>query len=181
VNGAQRGLNIGAGGLNAGGVKRRRGTDETDASERTALLPATRGPIVNRALWTLQALVSFLFLFGGSAKLAMPMDELAAQTGLPSFLLLFVSVAEVAGGLGLILPGLLRIKVGLTPLAAAGLTLIMVGAVVLGLMSGDVVATLFPLVTGLLTATIAYIRYLVLPHGRPGPVRRRPLAQAAIA
>jgi len=44
----------------------------------------------------------------------MPLDELVAQTGLPGGLIQFVSVAEVLGALGLILPGLLRIRLTLT-------------------------------------------------------------------
>jgi hypothetical protein len=138
---------------------------------------------MNRATWTVQTLLSALFLFGGTAKLTMPLDEIAAHTGLPVFLILFASLAEVAGGLGLILPGLFRIKVGLTPLAAAGLTVIMAVAVGLGLQAGDVAAVVFPLVTGLLTATVTYIRGFVLPHGRPACRRvsrqARPQAVAA--
>jgi hypothetical protein len=131
---------------------------------------------MNRALWIVQGLLSFLFIFGGCAKLAMPIDELTAQVPVPGLLLQFISVAEVLGGLGLILPGLLRIRVGLTPLAAAGLTIIMAGGVVLGLMARDVVAVMFPLVTGILTALVAYTRSVVRPHGQPA---RRELAQAA--
>ncbi len=130
---------------------------------------------MNRALWIVQGLLGFLFIFGGCAKLAMPIDELAAQVPVPALLIQFISLAEVLGGLGLILPGLLRIRTGLTPLAAAGLTLIMVGAVVLGLMSGDVVASLFPLVTGLVSALVAYSRWIVVPHGQAA---RRRLALA---
>ena len=45
----------------------------------------------------------------------------------------FIGVAEVLGAIGLILPGVLRIRPGLTPLAAAGLVIIMIGATVIGL------------------------------------------------
>ncbi|MCC7370356.1 MAG: DoxX family protein [Chloroflexi bacterium] len=155
-------------------------------------LPATRRPadtppntrrrqIVNIALWTLQVLVGALFIFGGSAKLAMPLDELLAQMpiALPGLLMQFISVAEVVGGLGLILPGLVRIRVGLTALAAAALTIIMVGAVVVCSLSGDVLAPLFPLVTGLLTATIAYGRWQLRPLGRPARRRQQAVVLAA--
>jgi hypothetical protein len=123
---------------------------------------------MSRALWIVQGLLAFLFIFGGCTKLAMPIDELLAQmpVAVPGLLMQFVSLAEVLGGLGLILPGLLRIRTGLAPLAAAGLTIIMAGAVVIGLMIGDPVGTLFPLVTGLLTALVAYTRWLVVPHGQ---------------
>lgn len=128
---------------------------------------------MNRALWIVQTLLAALFIFGGCAKLAMPIDELSAAAGLPGLFLQFISLAEVLGGLGLILPGLLRIATFLTPLAAAGLTIIMAGAVVMGLISDDPIAAAFPLVTGILTALVAYSRAVVRPHGQPA---RRQLA-----
>jgi hypothetical protein len=119
---------------------------------------------VKYVLWTIQGLLALLFAFGGSAKLAMPLDELVAQTGIPGALLVFVSVAEVLGAVGLILPGLLRIKPGLTPLAAARLVVIMVGATVLTLTSGQGAAALFPAVVGLLAGFVAYGRTVLAPQ-----------------
>jgi hypothetical protein len=132
---------------------------------------------MNRALWIVQVLLSALFIFAGGAKLAMPIDELSAAVGMPGLFLQFISLAEVLGGLGLILPGLLRIRVGLTPLAAAGLTIIMVGAVVLDFMSGDMVSTVIALVTLMLTAFVAYYRAVIRPHGKPA--RRQQMVRAA--
>ena len=120
-------------------------------------------------LWTLQILLGLLFLFAGGSKLIMPieqMHELARQSGqtpLPGFLLRFIGVAELLGGLGLILPGLLRIKPFLTTLAAAGLVIIMIGATVITLSSGHVGPALFPLIVCLLLAFIAYGRWRVAP------------------
>src|ERR671937_74365 len=99
---------------------------------------------MNRALWTVQGMLAALFLFAGGAKLAMPLDELAAQTGLPGLFIQFIAVAEVLGALGLILPGLLRVRPGLTPLAAAGLVIIMIGATVLTISSSGVAPALIP-------------------------------------
>jgi DoxX-like protein len=130
------------------------------------------------ALWTIQALLALLFAFGGAAKLAMPLDELAAQTGIPGPLLLVVSVSELLGALGLILPGLLRIKPGLTPLAAAGLVIIMIGATTLTLTSGQGAAALFPALVGLLAAFVAYGRMYLAPQQPRTP---RTTLQAAAA
>jgi hypothetical protein len=80
-------------------------------------------------------------------------------------------VAEVLGALGLILPGLLRIRPVLTSLAAAGLVIIMIGATLLTLTLGDVAGASIPLVVGVLAATIAYGR-------RPAPRRRSVQAPA---
>jgi hypothetical protein len=73
-------------------------------------------------------------------------------------------VAEVLGGLGLVLPGLFRIRTGLTPLAAAGLAIVMIGATVVGLAGGDVPSALIPLAVGLLLAFVAYGRWQLAPH-----------------
>jgi uncharacterized membrane protein YphA (DoxX/SURF4 family) len=115
------------------------------------------------ALWIVQVLLGLLFIFGGVSKLLMPLEELTKQIGLPGWFIQFISVAEVLGGLGLILPSLLRIAPGLTPLAAAGLVIIMIGAVLITIASGAVVSALFPLAVGLLLVFVAYGRWRLAP------------------
>src|SRR5512145_3292502 len=107
---------------------------------------------MNRALWVVQGLLALLFLFAGGTKLVLPLDQMSGPVTLPGWFLRFLGVAEVLGGLGLILPGLLKIKPGLTPLAAAGLVIIMIGATGVTLAGGDVALALIPLVVGLLAA-----------------------------
>jgi hypothetical protein len=111
-------------------------------------------------LWVIQGILAGLFLFAGAMKLVLPIDQMTAGAPfvLPGWFLRFLGVAEVLGGLGLILPGLLRIKRGLTPLAASGLVVIMIGAVVLTLRAGLVGVALFSLVVGILCAFVAYYR-----------------------
>ena len=114
-------------------------------------------------LWIIQVLLALLFLFAGGTKLVLPIDVLTSmgspnQVHLPGLLIRFIGVCEVLGGLGLILPGLLRIRRGLTPLAAAGLAIIMAGATVLTIMGDGVMLALMPLATGLLAAFVAYGR-----------------------
>ena len=120
--------------------------------------------LMNRALWIFQVLLALLFLFAGGAKLVIPVAEMAKQVGLPAMFLRFVGVLEVLGGIGLILPGLLGIRPGLTPLAAAGLVGIMIGAVVITLRMGPAPTALFPFATGLLLVFVAYGRWQVSPH-----------------
>jgi hypothetical protein len=64
----------------------------------------------------------------------------------------------VLGAIGLILPVLLRIKPGLTPLAAAGLVIIMIGATVVTLMTGGIAMAIMPVVVGLLLVFVVYGR-----------------------
>src|SRR4030081_3130425 len=98
---------------------------------------------MNIILWIAVALLALLFLFAGGTKLVLSIEQMRAmgppnQVLLPGLLIKFIGVCEVLGGLGLILPGLFRIRPGLTPLAATGLIVIMIGAIVTTLMSGQV-------------------------------------------
>ena len=124
-------------------------------------------------LWTIQGLLALLFLFAGGMKLVLPLAMLAGPTPLPGLFIRFIGVAEVAGAIGLILPGLLRIHRGLTPLAASGLVIIMVGATVITLAGGAVAPALVPLVVGLLSAFVAYGRWRLLSDGQPRHVHVR--------
>ena len=85
----------------------------------------------------------------------------------------FLGVAEVAGALGLILPGLLGIRPGLTPLAAACLVIIMIGATVITTATMGVGLALIPLAVGLLAGFVAYGRWRLAPLGERAsrPVR----------
>ncbi len=116
------------------------------------------------AQWIVQGLLAALFLFAGGTKLVLPLEKLAGPMPLPGLFLRLIGVAEVLGAIGLILPGLLRIRPGLTPLAAAGLVIIMIGATVLTLAGGEVAMALVPLVVGLLAAFVAYGRWRLAPH-----------------
>jgi uncharacterized membrane protein YphA (DoxX/SURF4 family) len=116
------------------------------------------------ALWIVQGLLAALFLFAGGMKLVLPVEEMTEQIQLPGLFLRFIGVAEVLGAIGLVLPGLLRIRPGLTPLAAAGLVIIMIGATVVTLASGVVAPALISLVVGLLAALVAYGRWRLAPH-----------------
>jgi hypothetical protein len=125
---------------------------------------------MNVALWIVQGLLALVFLFTGGMKLLMPIEELTAQTPLPGPFIRFLGLAEVLGAIGLILPSLLKIRPGLTPLAAAGLVIIMIGATVLssvGFGGVDPILALIPLVIGVLAAFVAYGRWRLAPISRP--------------
>jgi hypothetical protein len=120
---------------------------------------------MNRALWTLQVLLGLFFILAsGAPKLILPLDSLPMPIPLPYAFLLFIGVAEVAGGLGLILPGLLKIRPGLTPLAAAGLVLVTIGATAYQLAAGEPGNAVFAVVMGLLCAFVGYGRWKLVPH-----------------
>ena len=120
---------------------------------------------MNILLWIIQVLVALLFLFSGSMKFVMPVEEMNRQAPvvLPGLFLHFIGVCEILGGLGLILPGLLRIKPALTPLAAAGLAAITLGATVITIKGGAIAMAAFPFVVCLLSIFVAYGRWRVAP------------------
>lgn len=119
---------------------------------------------MKKTLWAVQILLALLFLVAGAAKFFMPLDQITKD--MPASLasgafIHFIGACEVLGALGLVLPGWLRIKPGLTPLAAAGLVVIMIGATVVSLPKGAAAA--FPLLTGVLAAFVAYGRWRLSP------------------
>jgi len=118
---------------------------------------------MNLALWIVQTLLALIFLWAGGIKLVLPIEEMTKQMPLPGLFLRFIALCEVLGAIGVILPGLLRIRPGLTPLAAAGLVIIIIGATVLSLMTGDIATALIPLVVGILAAFVAYGRWRLAP------------------
>jgi len=119
---------------------------------------------MNIALWIIQILLALLFLFSGGMKLYLSPEAMAAmgppnQVHLPGLFLKFIGVCEVLGGLGLVLPGLFRIRPQLTPIAAICLLILMIGAVVVTMLGPGAGAAIPPLVVGLLCAFIAYGRW----------------------
>jgi len=98
-------------------------------------------------------------------KLVLPLEAMTGPIPVPGLFLRFIGVAEVLGAIGLILPGALRIRPGLTPLAAAGLVIIMIGATALTLASGAVALALIPLVVGVLAAFVAWGRWRLTSPG----------------
>jgi DoxX-like family len=121
---------------------------------------------MTKALWVVQGLLALLFLFAGGMKLILPLEQMTGPVPIPGLLLRFIGVVEVLGALGLILPGLLGIRPGLTPLAAAGLVIVMIGATVITLAGDAAAPALIPLAVGLLAAFVAYGRWRLAPIGR---------------
>src|SRR4051812_29554863 len=82
----------------------------------------------NGAAWTAQTLLALLFVFAGTMKFIMPPEKMQGPIALPLGFIYFIGAMEILGGLGLVLPGLYRIRPELTTIAAVGLLTIMSGA-----------------------------------------------------
>lgn len=121
---------------------------------------ASRNPFANQSvrLWAAQGVLAAVFLMAGVSKLVMSTEDLTAGTSLPAEFLRFIGVCETLGAIGLILPGILRIRRELTALAASGLVIIMIGATVITAAGGDVALAAVPFAVGLICGYVAIRR-----------------------
>ncbi len=127
--------------------------------------------VLHYSLWAAQVLIGLAFLMGGVLKATTPLAELALKmpwvTAIPGALTRFIGISEIAGGLGLILPALTRIKPVLTAFAGVGLAIIMVLAALLHVQRGELAALPINFVLGALSTFIAWGRF----RGAPIPAR----------
>jgi len=116
---------------------------------------------MNILLWIIQILLALLFLFAGITKLLPIFTMPPPPPGMwmpPIWFLKFIGLCEFLGALGLVLPGLLRRQRNLTVWAAFGLTVIMIGAVVISVMGMGIGSGVIPLIVLLLCVFVAYGR-----------------------
>lgn len=127
---------------------------------------------MNRFVWVLQWLLGIYFVLIGITHFVIP-DNLPATLewmyDLPTWVHVVTGVTEIAGGLGLVLPHLTGIRRELTPLAAAGLTIIMVSAAVYHVGRSEWQNVGFTIVLGILLATVAAYRRRGLEAGTAAP------------
>lgn len=124
----------------------------------------------NIILWIAQIILAGMFLMGGLMKMISRIADLTETlpwvADFPSGVVRFIGVSEFLGGLGLILPGLLRIKPVLTGYAALGIVAIMLLAMTYHLSKGEANAILFNLLLGGVAAFIAWGRLKKAPFQR---------------
>jgi DoxX-like protein len=112
------------------------------------------------AVWIASALLALFFLLVGGAKAFAPWEGLAAASmGVPVILLKIAGIAEILGAIGLILPEATGILPVLTPLAATGLALIMVGALVFHIRRNERPNIVVAIVLIALTTFVAVARF----------------------
>ena len=121
---------------------------------------------MNIVLWVLQVLLAVAFLAHGWLFLSPPPD-IAAQmnASLPRWFQLFLGIAEVLAGVGLILPGLTRIMPWLVTWAAVGIMIVMVSATIYHLARGEISSAAITLLLFAMATFVAYSRHRVLPIG----------------
>lgn len=110
------------------------------------------------ATWIIYGVLALGFLAAGLMKLAQPREALASRGSSMAWVEDFtdpsvklIGAAEVLGAVGLILPRLLRVAPILSPLAAVGLAVVMVAAIVVHLRRKE------PFVIQLVLAVLAIV------------------------
>ena len=121
----------------------------------------------NIIAWILQILLGAMFLMTGLMKSFQPINELA--TSLPwvkdvsAGFVRFVGISELLAGLGLILPSVLKYKTFLTPLAALGIILIMIGAAAFHISRGETGVIGMNLILAVMALYVAWARHKKAP------------------
>lgn len=121
---------------------------------------------MHRTAWVLQILLAVYFVVTGVIHLVVPEglpDVMGWMYDLSTPLHWIAGLAEIAGGLGLVLPAATRIAPRLTPLAAAALTLVMLSAAVWHATRGEAQSIVGNLVVAALLVFVAYVRTRVHP------------------
>lgn len=115
-------------------------------------------------LWVLQSLLAAVFFAHGMLFLTPPAD-IAAQmnASLPRWFQVSLGWAEIAAAVGVTLPGATRILPWLVPLAAAGITIVMVSATIWHVVRGEISSAIVTLVLLIMATFVAYMRWRVHP------------------
>ena len=124
---------------------------------------------MNIALWAVQGLLAVFFLWHAVLKLVLPAglpDTLLWLYDIPRLQSIGIGILELMAAVGLVLPGVTRIRPRLVPLAAVGLMLTMIGAAVFHITRGELVLIGVNAVVFLLAGFVAY-----------GRIRLRPIAE----
>jgi len=137
-------------------------TQTLAAQDTTAKISKT-----NIALWIAQTVLALLFLMAGFQKAFRPLDLVAQSINwvadVSPRLVRFIGVSELLGALGLILPSLTRVQPRLTVLAALGIALIMVFAMIFHVSRGEFFALPMNATFFALSAFVVYGRWKWAP------------------
>jgi hypothetical protein len=126
---------------------------------------------MNTVAWVLQVFLAVVFLlhgllytvaYGAMARRMQERRRAGSPPLAPAFRQ-FIGVAELAAAFGLIVPPALHLYSWLAPLAAGGLVLVMVGAVILHARRSELPAFAVTAVLGVLAAVTLFLRWLVVP------------------
>ena len=118
-------------------------------------------------MWVVQVLVAAAFLVSGATKLSQPKEKLVKNMAwvedFSQQTVRLIGALEVLGAIGIVVPALTGILPWLTPLAALGLVLTMIGAALTHLRRTEYGSIAMNAVLLVLAAFVVYGRFFVLP------------------
>jgi uncharacterized membrane protein YphA (DoxX/SURF4 family) len=122
-----------------------------------------KSKILNVALWVAQLVLATSFIWAGLMKLFQPIEKLSEMwlwtSQVPIELLKFTGIVDLLGGIGLILPSLLRIKPKLTSITAGSIIVLMVCAIIFHISRGEVSQIGANIVFAIIATFIAWGRF----------------------
>ena len=137
----------------------------------TTFETATPGRALRIGLWVAQVLLAFVFVSAGLVKLLTPIPQLAAMMPwagqYSETFVRFVSLVDLAGVIGILLPALIRVLPGTTVLAALGCAVLQVFALVFHVSRGEAEVTPLNLVL------LALCLFVLWGRGRKAPIAPR--------
>lgn len=134
------------------------------------IAPRRSRNLLGPTLWVVQGLLALFYIYAGVTKLATPLDQLAKMmpwTGAHPSLVPVTGIADLLGGLGILLPALTRIQPRLTVLAALGLIVLQVLAMAMHASRGEVG------VLPMNAVLIALAAFVMWGRGRALPIKAR--------
>jgi len=123
---------------------------------------------MNTALWIVQILLALVFLMAGTGKVSQPKEKLKERgmkfvEDFSGGTVKVIGSLEIAGALGVVLPSLFNVIPQLTPLAAGGLVLTMIGATLTHIRRGEYPIIIVNIVLLAMAAFVAYGRLTLVP------------------
>lgn len=122
---------------------------------------------MNITLWVVQILLALAFIMAGFMKTTQPIEKLGERMNyvkhLPPTAVRLIGVLEILGGIGIVLPQAIKIVPVLTPFAATGLALTMIGAIITHIVLKEPSKMAAPAILLLLTLFVVYGRFVLIP------------------
>ncbi len=139
----------------------------TTTAEVTAQVTVNKSKAANITAWILQVVLALMFIMTGTMKTLFPIDQLAASlpwvNDVSAGLVRFIGLSELLGGLGLILPALLKYKTKLTAFAAIGIVLVMIAASAFHISRGENSVIGINIILAALAGLVAWLRLKKTP------------------
>jgi uncharacterized membrane protein YphA (DoxX/SURF4 family) len=117
---------------------------------------------MNIVLWILQVLLAIAFATHGWLFLSPPAEMVEAMNAsISPTLRIFIGLAEVLAAIGLVAPGMVRVRPILMVLAGVGLMIVLASATFLHVWRGETGTALTTLILFMIISLVTYMRWKI--------------------